>query len=249
MDGFTTFAQIINFMILVVLLKRFFYGPLIRIMEERETRISQTVIQAQLAEEQANQHARAQALEKQLFLEQKAQLLAEAMAEIETWREKKIEDLRREIFEIQESWRRSLSRDRQVFLMKLRENMIRYIMHTGERVLRDLSDQQLESQIISVFMEKMEKEKDLFQKKEYTGSVRVICGFAPKEESLKTLCLKLKEWFPFSEDIRHEISNDLGMGIEVRAGDKKVAWNLEKYLKDLEKEILLFLPSASGDLA
>jgi hypothetical protein len=39
------------------------------------------------------------------------------------------------------------------------------------------------------------------------------------------------------------------MGVEVVARDKKVAWNLEKYLKDLEKEILLVLPSKTRNAA
>ena len=35
-DWFTVIAQIINFLILVALLKRFLYGPIIRAMERRE---------------------------------------------------------------------------------------------------------------------------------------------------------------------------------------------------------------------
>jgi len=34
-DWFTVIAQIINFLVLVYLLKRFLYGPIIRVIDER----------------------------------------------------------------------------------------------------------------------------------------------------------------------------------------------------------------------
>ncbi len=39
-DWFTVVAQIINFLILVALLKRFLYGPIIRAMDRREAEIA-----------------------------------------------------------------------------------------------------------------------------------------------------------------------------------------------------------------
>ena len=38
-NWFTVFAQIVNFIILIYLLKRFLYGPIIRAMEEREKKM------------------------------------------------------------------------------------------------------------------------------------------------------------------------------------------------------------------
>ncbi len=51
-DWFTVFAQIINFLILVFLLKRFLYEPIISAMDEREEKIA---LRMQAAEQKRNE--------------------------------------------------------------------------------------------------------------------------------------------------------------------------------------------------
>ena len=52
-DWFTVLAQIINFLILIYLLKRFLYGPIIRAMEEREKKMVADQDRAKNAEKEA----------------------------------------------------------------------------------------------------------------------------------------------------------------------------------------------------
>ena len=51
-DFFTFFAQIVNFLILIYLLRRFLYGPITRAMAGREGRIAArcAVVEAQMLE-------------------------------------------------------------------------------------------------------------------------------------------------------------------------------------------------------
>ncbi len=46
-NWFTVLAQIVNFLILVYLLKRFLYGPIIRAMQEREKKIARRLQDAE----------------------------------------------------------------------------------------------------------------------------------------------------------------------------------------------------------
>ncbi len=94
-DGFTTIAQVINFLLLVYLLNRFLYAPIIRVMDEREKKIAQTLAQAKLAEETAKQHALELEKEKQLFFATKEKRMAEARHDIEMWRDKQAAAVRR----------------------------------------------------------------------------------------------------------------------------------------------------------
>ena len=52
-DGFTVVAQIINFLILLFLLRRFLYGPIIKIMEERQAKIAAQLAEAKQLKETA----------------------------------------------------------------------------------------------------------------------------------------------------------------------------------------------------
>ena len=54
-DWFTVLAQIINFLVLVYLLKRFLYGRIIRAMDERERKIALRLEEAQGRKEEAEQ--------------------------------------------------------------------------------------------------------------------------------------------------------------------------------------------------
>ena len=52
-DSFTIIAQIINFLILVYLLKRFLFNRIIKIMDEREKQITDRMQDAKTAKEAA----------------------------------------------------------------------------------------------------------------------------------------------------------------------------------------------------
>ncbi len=54
-DYFTIIAQIINFLILVFLLRHFLYGPLLRSMDEREQKISTRLKEAEQQMKEAEQ--------------------------------------------------------------------------------------------------------------------------------------------------------------------------------------------------
>jgi len=248
-DGFTIVAQIVNFLVLVLLLKRFLYKPVMRVMQEREERIAQAVAQSEIAEKEARQRAATMAAQQQAFLEDKAKLMADAKMDVDRWREEKIESLRTEINDLRLAWLDQVDQDRQAFLMKLKGDAVRHVMRMGDKIIRDLADQQMESRIIAVFMKKMEADKKDFHSVTYTGPIRFLSGFELSAETKENIRETFIQWFPSCRPVAFEVSQSLGMGLEVVARDKKVAWNLEKYLKDLEREILLVLPSKTRNAA
>lgn len=238
LDGFTIAAQIINFLTLVFLLKKFLYRPVIRAMEEREDRIKKAVAQAEMDRRKAEEQSKALALEKMMFSEKKAELMAEAKEEISRWREEKIEALKLEIILLKNAWTDELDKERRAFLLRLKEDTIRHVMGVAQKAMRDLAGRDLEESIVSVFLEKTQGLENSFKSLRYSGLLRVISGFALSEKSRKEIENKLCIWFPSAKGSIFEISEKPGIGIEISAGDKKTAWNLEKYLKDLEKKIL-----------
>ncbi|MCA1796368.1 MAG: hypothetical protein LC645_02300 [Geobacteraceae bacterium] len=54
-DNFTVIAQLINFLILVWLLKRFLYQPVLRAVDAREARLQEQQQQAQEEQNQAQE--------------------------------------------------------------------------------------------------------------------------------------------------------------------------------------------------
>ncbi len=78
-DWFTVLAQVANFLILMWLLKRFLYKPILRAIDDRETRIAETLRQAEEQKKAAeSEHAVLRSRNEALDIE-RVHLLAQAL--------------------------------------------------------------------------------------------------------------------------------------------------------------------------
>jgi len=235
-DWFTVLAQIINFLILIFLLKRFLYGPITRAMEERKKKIATAIEQADSAEKKARQHSEELAKEKQNFLEKRERKLAEMRKEIREKQDKSLKEARLEVENLRQTWMDQLTEDKAAFLHKLKSEITSQVMRIGEKVLRDLANEKLERQIITVFLKKVSKD-DLFQSRTISGKLLIQSGFKLDNEQSEFIRKQLSEYFLEAQNIQFQVIEEIGIGIRIKAGDRKVEWNLANYLGGLEKEI------------
>ena len=103
-DWFTVIAQIINFLILVALLKRFLYGPIIRAMDDRERRIASRLEEANRREQEAQEEIAAYRARREELEDAREDALARAREEAEKTRHELITSARAEIREMQQQW-------------------------------------------------------------------------------------------------------------------------------------------------
>jgi F-type H+-transporting ATPase subunit b len=244
-DWFTVFAQIVNFLILVFLLKRFLYKPIVRAMEKREKRIADAMAQSAKTLKEAEQTALALKRERQSFLEAKQALLNEATIEIRKWREQALKEAHEEIERMRKTWQEDLNQEKEDFLRKLKVQVTNQVMAVGEKVLSDLADENLENKIISVFLKKMLEEKQAAGLEDVKGSLSVQSGFKLDERLAQYLNQELSSLFPDAGPFEHHVSENLGIGIMLTAGDKKIEWNLAHYLDGLEQEVFKGLTKTS----
>ena len=237
-DWFTVLAQIVNFFILIYLLKRFLYGPIIRAMEEREKKMVSALDKAKNAEKEALQRSQELEREKQSLVSSKERLLAEAKAEVNAWRESTLKASKEEIETLRQSWMNRLNADRQAFLNALKRRIAEQIIEISSSVLKDLANENLEKQIIKAFLEKVSVKKEEFIHEDSNRPVSIQSGLPLSEDQVQELRERLGQWFSITSSIQFTVVPDLGMGIQILAGDQKVAWNLAEYLEDLEKEIM-----------
>jgi len=235
-NWFTVLAQIVNFLILIFLLKRFLYGPITRAMEERKKKIATAIEQADSAEKKAKQHFEELAGEKQKFLDAKELKLAEAEKEIREKQDKSLKEAHLEVEDLRQTWMDQLTEDKAAFLSKLKGEITSQIMRIGEKVLRDLANEKLERQVITVFLKKVSKD-DIFQSQTISGKLLVQSGFKIENEQSEFIRKQLSEYFKKAQTIQFQVIEEIGIGIRIKAGDRKVEWNLANYLGGLEKEI------------
>lgn len=239
-DWFTFVAQVINFLVLVWLLKRFLYGPILRAIDEREKTIADR-LQAAADREAAAAAAQQAYKEQQAELTHlKESLLAEAAAEVDQWRKDRLQELRDEVAEARKSWYDSVAREQRQFFGELRERTARQVQEVARHVLRELADCELEQQMIQRFLAQVDSDSDgrrLLSQNGKQGSQVVIRTAFPLSPDGQT---------SLSEDIagriragpvRFDVDADLICGIELVTGDHKIEWNVDNYLESLQRSI------------
>lgn len=243
-DGFTVLVQVVNFLILVLLLKRFLYGPVIRAMAAREQRIAQAMQQAQAAEGEAHRRAEALARERQDLAAAKELLLAEAGAEVREWRRQALKEVNREVEALRRSWRLRLSQGQEAFLGRLRARIAGQVMQISDKVLRELADDAVENRLVAVLTDRLGQEGDFSGAAAIEATVTVQCGFELVPEQADRLRRRILQVFPKTRAVRFESSAELGLGLRLTAGDRKVEWNLNHTLEALEKGVMAELAAA-----
>ena len=104
-DWFTVTFQIINFLILIALLKRFLYGPILRAMDERETTIAARLFEAATAKSEAETRALLLAKDQEAFACSKDQMELDAKQEFNRLKKEGIEQIREEIAVTRTPWK------------------------------------------------------------------------------------------------------------------------------------------------
>ncbi len=245
-DLFTVVAQIINFLILVFLLKKFLFSKITGIMDERESQINKRLSDAEQREKEAEQE-----LEKQRKIREKLEQewednLAKIKREVQAKREKMIEEARQSVNQLQQEWKRAISTQRQAFLQELRKLSGQQVCLISKKVLADLANSKLENQLIESFLNQLEEleedKKKEFRwdeskalKEENKNKVEIHTAFPLDEESKALLTKKVKKLVHKDVQPVYHTSGDLICGIELRSEGKKIAWSVEHYLDMLEK--------------
>lgn len=240
-DGFVFFAQIVNFLILLWLLKKFLYGRIIGAMDEREAKISATFAEAEKAKEEADRSA--------LVCEQRLQEMegaAEAMmnkarADVEAYRRDLMEKARQEVDQIQSRWVDTLRSERENFFHELRRLTGAQVYAITRRVLKDLADIDLEQQIVQILAERIEtmdrQEREHIRTLMRSGEKMTIqSAFDLPPEARDKLYHTLQGVIGPGVAVVYERSDDVMSGYELRIDGYKIAWSMKDYLDTLEEK-------------
>lgn len=238
-DWPTVLFQIINFLILLFLLKRFLYGPITKAMDERAQNIAQGFAKAALSEKAAEQQALLLAAEREEVEKNKMMMHGQARLEIEQWKAESIQQLQQEIAAKREQWQLGLQQEQESFAQSLKMRMGKQVFSVAKKVLQDLADDRLELRLIDHFFQSVSEE--IAAARATQGQrVPVICatGFALGPEEKERIREECTTIFPSPDSIVFRHEPELGFGIRLVDGNNKWEWNLDHYMNDMEGTIL-----------
>lgn len=242
-DWFTFVAQIINFLILIALLRYFLYRPILNAMDEREQKIADHLNESERKEQEAQQELETYQAKRQQIDEQREQLLAEAREAAQARRKELMEQMRQEVENTRKNWHDALQQEQEDFLQAFRERAGEQFVKVVRRTLQDLANVALEHQVIETFLNHLQ---DLSndEKLRFTEALRdsdenatVYSAFELAPDRQDDIKQQIKRHLGDSINLNYETTPDLICGIAVQANGYQISWNITDYLDILESRL------------
>ena len=243
-DWFTLMAQIVNFLILLWLLKHFLYGRIIAAMDKREQRIKDDLEEVAHKREEAEAAHQEYTKSKQGLDRRHGQLLEDAREEAEKKRKELIEQARRDVEVTATSWRETLSKEKDLFYKELRRRTARQVYDVSRDVLSDLATSKLEEQIIRAFIRHLKNtdaqtRDEIKQSLESSdGEMTITTTFEPAGDIREELTGVLKKSFGDKAKPKFEISDEVICGIVMKTRSRKLSWSFADYVDRQESKVL-----------
>ena len=238
-DWFTVTAQVINFLVLLFLLKKFLYGPILRAMAEREKMIAGRLKEAEEAKTAAAEQAAELEKETAMLRSQKEQILAKTTQEVRQWQETELDRIKEEINALRQSWQESLASEKDRFAQQLKTRIAKQIVAISDKVIRDLTDGSFENRLVDAFVQRMKDDAVQWKGEPSDSQItfEIRTGFGLDEDHQEKLRHALALLIPSSKQLAFSVDPDYGYGIQLHAGDWKLEWSLAWYLKGLKANI------------
>jgi F-type H+-transporting ATPase subunit b len=241
-DWFTVGAQAINFLILVWLLKRFLYKPILDAIDARERRVAEQLSDADAKMAQA-QKQRDDYLERNAaFDRERETLIAEADEKAKAESRRIIEDARRAAETLRAQRYRALEDEARNINGLIRDRAKDEVFAVARKALQDLAGDSLERRMVEAFLRRL---ADLPQAERAAieaslhgdGAPLVRSAFELPPDQRDAIETAIQKEFSTKTAIRFETAPDLIAGVELAAGGLKAGWSISEYLASMEDDL------------
>ena len=250
-DWFTVAAQMLNFLILVWLLKRFLYQPILNAIDAREKRIAAELADATAKKTEAEKERDDFQNKNKAFDEQRSALLAKATDEAKAERERLLDEARKAADSLRAAQASALHNDQVKLGSEITRLATEQVFEIARKTLSDLATVSLEERIGEVFTRRL-REMNGKAKQELGDALKtspdasvVRSAFDLRAEQKAAIQNALNETFSSEIRIRFETSQAQVCGIELTANGQKISWSIADYLKALDQKVGALLDAQS----
>lgn len=239
-DWFTFLAQIVNFLLLVALLRWLLYDRIIHAMDERERKIAGRLEEAD--QRKADADARAEQYEQQLAqIEQQRELeLKQARNDAREEYDRLVREAREEVERRRKQWDEAWSREREDLTIALREQAGCAGTQVARHTLAQLANVELEQRMCDSLCERI-RQLDQQEREEIShhlgdGATRITVqsAFDLPMAQRQQIRDAIAEVFHSNAEIDFETARDLICGFELSVGGFSFGWNSKEMLDDIK---------------
>jgi len=242
-DWFTVIAQVINFLILVWLLKRFLYRPILNAIDARENRIAAKIADANEKETEAQKQREAYQQKNELFDQQRNARMNEALEAAKTERAQLLETARQEADDLRTRLQQAIRNEQHSLNEEISRRAREEVFAIARKALSDLAGTSLEQRMTEIFIDRL-RELDTAQITELksafklsSNTLRIRTAFKLSVQQKTEIETVIAEIFGKHKPLEFVVAPDLLSGIEINSDGRKIAWSISDYLDSLAKSV------------
>ncbi len=242
-DWFTFVAQLINFLILAWLLKRYLFKPILDTIDQRESMIANQLHEAEDSKTKANDEFEHYQQKKSAFDQQRDELFNEAISQVNAEKQKLLVQTRHEVESLRLRLQESLRTEQQNMGSEIIRRTRTEVFAIVRKTLSDLASVNLEDQMAGVFINRINNlqpgEKKLFYAalNNSSGEILIQSMFDLPVAQQSAIQQAIKNNLEIELEINFKTVPQLVSGIELISGGYKISWSIEEYLSSLETHI------------
>jgi F-type H+-transporting ATPase subunit b len=242
-DWFTVIAQVINFLILVWLLKKFLYKPVLNAIDEREKKIAAQLNDAEAKRTEAQKERDALQQKNVEFDKEKEAQLNKVEEEAKTEKQRLFEEARNESNALRAKYKASLKQEEDNITETLKQKTRDEVFAIASKTLSELASASLESQSVNVLIKRIQNLKDEEKAKfreaflDADKTILIKSAFELSSSSKSELEKLINDITGKEIRFEYQLNSTLVSGIEIDAEKYSLSWNIESYLDSLNKNI------------
>ncbi|MBN1783726.1 MAG: hypothetical protein JW812_02035 [Alphaproteobacteria bacterium] len=250
-DWLTVIIQAVNFLVLVWILKRFLYKPVLNAMDNRQKAVFAKLHEAEKREKAAEKVREELTEERNRVKSESKQVLLQAQKEADSEKSKMMKITQEDMRDKQLRFEHQLEVEKKALYGAVRQLAGETLVQTAKDAMSELATKDLEKDMFTIFAEKIKGIKsDTFDsliqaiKKEH--AVVLTSAHTPSDAEKAKIESALKEVSGVSPKMVYKENKELICGIEILADTTMVRWGFDKYIENFGRALTNALNAIAG---
>jgi F-type H+-transporting ATPase subunit b len=243
-DFFTLCAQIINLLILLFLLKKFLYLPILKVLEDRKKLLENEYKVAEIARKKAEVLEK-NAQEKYSEIEhEKQKILAQSHEKADALEQKLLAVAEQEFSKARQQWKNKLISEQNNFDLALQNLIAEYFQKFATGALDQMADISLNELFLNKLMQKISAQKQ-DKKSEFvrdflvSGELELVSAENLDAKTKQHFKDFIQKEFMLTENPKIKFSTDKNLicGVVLKNKEQMIEWNLAEYISEFSNNL------------
>ncbi|MBW0148390.1 F0F1 ATP synthase subunit B family protein [Marinobacter arenosus] len=237
LDWITVIAQILNFLVLVWLLKRFLYRPILDGIDAREAEIAARMSEADRAKARAVAAEAEFVARKEKLLEEDAAVVEAARVEAERQRDALLAAGRETLRQEEQEWRAHLAHEQNQFVTELYRASADTLYELVGKALHDLADADLEERMALHVIGRLRTLAEELETAAGNAAEATVTSHQLLSDTTRDLLTREVQALVPDVPLRFVADPLQSPGLVLRLGSAQLVWTVDRYTQNLAEQL------------